>query len=77
MCNHHHITMISYSERLLLTEEKMRDVKAVSYILFRASRGLWLKRQPLVALRNYSEELGAEPGLNMKFFGWEIHVVKH
>ena len=55
--------MISYSERLLLTEEKMHDVKAVSYILFRASRGLWLKRQPLVALRNYSEELGAEPGL--------------
>ena len=40
----------------------MHDVNAVSYILFRASQGLWLKRQPLVALRNYSEELGEEPG---------------
>ena len=48
-------------------KKKMHDVKAVSYILFRASQGLWLRRQPLVALRNYSEELGEEPGYMWTF----------
>ena len=41
-------------------KKKMHDVKAVSYILFRASQGLWLKRQPLVFRLFCSRDGGAK-----------------